>query len=274
MIAVLACMAAGALCATAGPWLLRGKKWQVARPAMALRLWFTLFVVGIAALLGGVVAAIVGAVTATDRSGGVAATAAVLSGWLLLGVLGICIGVISHHAGPVVEGHRSGGVSLLLLVARDEIRRTIVSGVEVSVVEAPTAFAVAGRDVDVDVVVSRPLVAALSAAEFRAVVEHEIAHLHGRHGALRAVSLVAGAVAPRARCGRDFAQTIHLLTELAADDRAAATCGASSAASALQKLAHLTGDAGSLLRARRLTRGAKQPAATVSARTRADASSC
>lgn len=261
MLAILACMAAGGLCATAGPWLLRGLRWQVAHPAVALRLWFGLFVVGVSALLGSVVVGMVLATTATEGSGGVAGTSTVLSGWLLLVALGGTIGLVGHHAGPVVEGRRAGGMSLLVLVARDEIRRTTVSGTQVSVVDAPAAFAVAGRGCDVDIVVSRPLAAALSEAEFRAVVEHEAGHLHGGHALLRTVSLIARAIAPKARCGKDFAQTVHLLTELAADDRAATACGAEDTAAALRKVATMTGDPGPLLRAQRLTRRAGRGAA-------------
>ncbi|WP_446666722.1 M48 family metalloprotease [Flexivirga sp. B27] len=256
MLALLACMTAGILCATAGPWLLRGMKWQVARPAVALRLWFGLFAAGLAALLGSVVVAIVLATTASERSGGVAATSAVLSGWLFLLALGASIGLVGHHAGPVVEGRRSGGLSLLVLVARDEIRRTMVAGSQVCVVEAPTAFAVAGRGCDVDIVVSRPLEAALSADELRAVVEHEAGHLRGGHAMLRTVSLVASAIAPKARCGKDFAHTVHLLTELAADDHAASRCGVDVTASALRTVSDMTGAPGPSLRAQRLSRRA------------------
>ncbi|GGB29598.1 hypothetical protein GCM10011492_20000 [Flexivirga endophytica] len=259
MIAILACMAAGALCATAGPWMLRGMGWQVARPALALRIWFTAFLLGVAALLGSVAFAIAHATAATERSGGVAGTTAVLCGWALLGVLGMSIGVVSHHAGPVVEGRRSGGLSLLLLVARDEVRRMTVAGAEVSVVDVPAAFAVAGRGCDADIVVSRSLAAALPPAELRAVVHHELGHLRGGHSLMRTVSLVAGTIAPNARCGKDFAHTVHLLTELAADDRAAAACGVGDTASALRTLAGMTGDPAPLLRAQRLTRVGARP---------------
>lgn len=261
MLAVLACMTAGALCATAGPWLLRGMRWQVAHPAAALRIWFGLFVVGSAAFLSGVVVGIVHATSVSEQSGRLAATSAVLTGWLLLAALGMTIGLVGHHAAPVAAGRRSGGLSLLLLVAHDEIRRTMVSGSEVSVVDAPTAFAVAGRGCDADIVVSRPLAMALSDDEFRAVVAHEVVHLRAGHTLLRTVSLVAGAVAPKARCGKDFAHTVHLLTELAADDHAAAACGVGDTASALRTIAGMTGDPGPLLRAQRLIRRAGPAAA-------------
>ncbi|RNI20685.1 M48 family metalloprotease [Flexivirga caeni] len=261
MILVLACMGLGVLCATAGPWLLRDMGWQVARPARALRLWFALFVLGVAAFLGSVLAAIIQAAGATDSSGAVTATATVLSGWLLLAVLGVAIGVITHHAGPLVEGRRTGGASVLLLVARSETQRMTVDSAEVSVVAAPTAFAVATRDCDADVVISQSLVDVLTPAELRSVIHHELGHLQGRHSMLRTVAMVAGSAAPRARCGRGFAQTVHLLTELAADDTAARACGPEIAASALCALATLTEDPGAALRAQRLSRRSPQSSA-------------
>lgn len=254
MLAVLACMAMGVFCATAGPWLLRGMGWQVAHPARALRLWFGLFVAGVAAFVGSGVVAISQAASVTETAGGVAATAAVLTGWALLAVLGVIIGVVSHHAGPLVEGRRIGGASLLLLVARGETQRLTIGGARVSVVEAPTAFAVAARDCDADVVISTPLADALTPAELRSVVGHELGHLRGHHSALRTIALIAGSVAPRARCGSCFARTVHLLTELAADDAAARSCGAQVTASALTTLAALTGDPGPAVRAQRLSR--------------------
>lgn len=259
MVAVLVWIVAGALCATAGPWLLRGMGWQVAHPVRALRLWFGLFLLGIGALLGSVIVATIEAVTATRASGSVAATVAVLGGWVLLATFGAVIVVVSHHAQPLVEGQRISGTSLLLLIARNETRRLKISGAEVSVVDAPTAFAVAGRDCDADVVISQPLVDAMTPAELRSVVHHELGHLRGHHALLRTIAQVAESLAPRARCGNGFASAVHLLSELAADDCAARSCGPQVAASALNKLAVLTDDPGPGMRARRLIRKSEQP---------------
>ena len=99
----------------------------------------------------------------------------------------------------------------------------------------PAAYCVAGRPAAI--VVTSGALAVLDPAQLRAVLEHERAHLAGRHHALatvvRALAATFGAVPLFAR-GDD---EVTRLTEMAADDAAARSAGRPTVAAALLALA-------------------------------------
>jgi Zn-dependent protease with chaperone function len=252
MIPTAALLALGVACTALGPFALRSKPWQVARPALALRIWFGLFTIGCLCFAGSVVAAVAAAAAQADGSGhGLIPTLTVLVGWVVLAVVGAVISLVGHQAQPVLDGGRLSDVQLTLLVARDQIDSYDMSGHEVLLVHNQRPFALSCRHRS-RIIVSSALADALAPDQLRAVIEHEIAHLDERHGPMRKIAVVAGSLAPWARCGRDFAGSVNLLTELAADDRAADICGRPALIAALSRCAELTGDEALRLRARRL----------------------
>lgn len=89
-----------------------------------------------------------------------------------------------------------------------------------SVVEhaEPAAYCLPGRRPRV--VVSSGAVDALSRDELGAVVEHERAHIHGRHHLLLAAAHAFAWVFPGLPLARGLREQIPLLLEMAADDRA------------------------------------------------------
>ena len=102
------------------------------------------------------------------------------------------------------------------------------------------------------IVVSSALAEALSPGELRAVLEHERAHLTGRHDALLRAARLNRACLPALFGARAFDQAVHLLVELAADDAAARVCGAGAVAAALRRTATLEPNEWAQIRADRL----------------------
>lgn len=73
----------------------------------------------------------------------------------------------------------------------------------------------------------------LNPDQLSAALEHERAHLRGRHAQLRMLAALAVAVAPLFRSTQEMARATRIATELAADDAAARICGDSTVADAL-----------------------------------------
>src|SRR5690606_9085903 len=102
------------------------------------------------------------------------------------------------------------------------------------------------------IVISSGLTDRLSPAELRAIIEHERAHLRGRHDLATRLAALSCACLPAVLASQELHRATQLLTELIADDAAARRCGRDVTASALAKLSAAAGDQLMLLRAERL----------------------
>jgi Zn-dependent protease with chaperone function len=99
----------------------------------------------------------------------------------------------------------------------------------------PAAYCVAGRSPSV--IVTSGAMAALSARELDAVLQHERAHLAGRHHRLKAAAHVGRQVLPFLPLHRDAELQVTRLVELHADDTAIRAADPTALATALVALA-------------------------------------
>jgi Zn-dependent protease with chaperone function len=115
-----------------------------------------------------------------------------------------------------------------------------LAGVYVLPSSRAAAYCVPGRRTEARIVVTSGAVQLLSAAELRAAVEHERAHLRYRHhrGVLWS-SLITQAMS-RSGLLRNYAGQVRRLSEMAADDQAAARVGPRHVATALLTLCVVT----------------------------------
>lgn len=240
-----------------GPRLLTVGRWQVRFPRLALAAWHAALGLGILALLGSVVAAVL--VTLAARHAPDAATGIVQTvlGWTALGVVGAVLVVIGAGSDELVgAGRRTYGDILSLPSTRERLdRRT-----SLLTCHSDEPFACAIPGVDPMVVVSTTLRAILTPAQLRAVVAHERAHLRGRHYLAVRLAELNRACLPSSRAGQQLLRATSLLVELIADDEAARRAGAVHLANALVVVASQTGDPTMELRAERLANRTWVPA--------------
>nr|WP_231747366.1 M56 family metallopeptidase [Auraticoccus cholistanensis] len=109
------------------------------------------------------------------------------------------------------------------------------------------------------VVVSSGLARALTPAELRAVMQHELAHLRLHHPVLVRLARLNAACLPLLPGARELHRVTGLLVELIADDAAARRCGSAPLARALTTIGTREGDESMLLRAERLRRSPVPP---------------
>ncbi|WP_424569370.1 M56 family metallopeptidase [Streptomyces sp. CH-036] len=114
-------------------------------------------------------------------------------------------------------------------------RRSACSRATVLEHAEPAAYCLPGRDPRI--VVSSGAVGLLSAEELSAVVEHERAHIHGRHHLVLAAAAAFAQVFPRLPLARHLQEQVPLLLEMAADDRVLRRCSRSALAAAVFTLA-------------------------------------
>jgi hypothetical protein len=113
------------------------------------------------------------------------------------------------------------------------------------------AHAIGGRRPEITV--SRQAREALTPAELRGVLAHEVAHLRGRHGEMRRLCSWHAACLPRrSALRRLLVGRVHLLTELAADDAAARAVGEGRLLAGLRASHALVPSPALLVRAERL----------------------
>lgn len=251
MIVLVALLALAAGCVLGAPRLLRLRGAAVRRPRLLLGVWVAVFALGGLATVGSVLWSV---------SLGIAAHAQpVDAGWVAgvlaygaLAVTGGTAALVLTRAEPFLEGRDAERRHLDLLAAACTERVERLGAVEVLFVRAdrPAAFSSpcdGGR-----IVVTSGLASALSRGELRAVLEHERAHLTGRHDLLLRLARVNRACLPALFGARAFDQAVHLLVELAADDAAARVCGSATLAAALQRSAALEPNEWAEIRAARL----------------------
>ena len=117
--------------------------------------------------------------------------------------------------------------------------------------ERPIALSIGGRSGLI--VMSRALQDQLTPAAVHATLEHERAHLRGRHHLILAVVETLAAALPWCPLLRAAPEATRDLVELAADSRAARRCGRSAVREALSRLTGHPAPVGALAIAGRLT---------------------
>jgi Zn-dependent protease with chaperone function len=152
---------------------------------------------------------------------------------VLLGAILLVSG--AHHLGKLRRARAAHG-----LFAGKPAEINGLAGVYVMQSAQPAAYCVPGRRNKARIVVTSGAIELLSEAELRATVEHERAHLRYRHhrGVLWS-SLITG-VMGRLGMLRNYADQVRRLSEMAADDHAAARVGPRQVAAALLTLCAVT----------------------------------
>lgn len=263
-----------ALAVTLGAPLLRKPAgWSVRHPAGALVTWVGVFVAGCSALAGSAIAVVIVAITEQSAaSAWLTTTAVVVSAWVSLGVMGALLAVVGTRVDQWSTSNNARRAELLLLTACATERVEVIGDVDVFHVRCERPFAMSLRDCGPRIVISSSLESALDAAQLRAVIEHERAHLKWRHDLVVSVAGLAQCTLPWLPAGRAFRRSVGLLVELVADDCAARVCGPAACAGALEQL-HLADAApGADLRAKRVrTRPVKRHRLTGAGRSSAAA---
>lgn len=181
------------------PALRRPECWSIRHPAAALGLWLTAFVTGCVTFLGADLAVVVVAITLHQGGGAwLTATAIVVAAWSALGAVGAALAVVSTRMEHSLQVAHATRAEVLLLTACATYRTGVVGGVEVSYVHSDRPFALSLRDDGPRIVVSEALDEALDADQLRAVLEHERAHLRGRHDLVVAIAGLAQTSTPMA----------------------------------------------------------------------------
>jgi Zn-dependent protease with chaperone function len=236
---------------TTSPVLLTRGSWRVHHPRLCLSLWYLVFLTGVAAAVGsGAVGVWLGwqiqvdgdtlaasfGFGSIDGLGPVVRVLGGVLGWSTLAVGGALVSLVATRAQGLIVAQRRIRSELDTLVARAGYRRELIAGMPVTYVTSarPIACTLGGRAGGV--IVSSDLDLSLSAAELRAVIEHERAHLHGAHALLSRLALLNQACLPASRAARELSRATALLIELIADDVAARRAGGTELAAALTKI--------------------------------------
>lgn len=251
MIVLGALLLLALACVLGAPRLLQLRRASLLHPRLLLAAWLGAFLLGAAAVGGSVLWSVML---------GIAARAAPLDlGWVMgvlawgaLAIAGAVAALVLTRAEPLVSarGATSRDLDLLAAACADRVERLGTTQVLFVRADRPIAFSSTcdgGR-----IVVSSALAEALSPGELRAVLEHERAHLAGRHDLLLRAARLNRACLPGLLGARRFDQALHLLVELMADDAAARVCGAGVVASALRRSAGLEANEWAEIRAARL----------------------
>lgn len=258
MIVLVALLALAAGCVLGAPRLLRLRRTAVLRPRLVLGAWTAVFALGALATVGSLLWSVMLGIAAHSGAVDAGWIAGVIA-WAALAITGGAAALVLTRAEPLVGGRGAAGRDLDLLAAACTERVERIGAVQVLFVRAdrPAAFSSTcdgGR-----IVVTSGLAAALSRSELRAVLEHERAHLTGRHDLLLRLARLNRACLPALFGARAFDQAVHLLVELVADDAAARVCGAATLAAALRRSALLEPNEWAEIRAARLAGRSDRP---------------
>jgi Zn-dependent protease with chaperone function len=255
MIAIAALAAYTLVTIFAAPQLLGRGHWRIARPRLCLGLWFTLFLTGLVSAMLAIGLAIglgIGThVAATDRDWLVPTGGTVLA-WVSLGLAGGLLSLVGTKIGAMIISERQLRADFDRLISAAGYRQEMIAGLSVHYINSPRPMACGLRRRTAEIVVSSGLADRLSPTEVRAIIEHERAHLRGRHDWATRLAALGCACLPELLASRELRRATHLLTELIADDAAARRCGRAVTASALIKLAGASDDHLFQLRAERL----------------------
>ena len=253
MIAVLVMLGVAAAMIFGGPLAVGLRPWSLRRPRLALFCWLAVFAIGLLALVLSAGFSVALAVDANSGAGGaVPSTLAVLGAWLTLGLIGAAGSLALTCAEPLAAGRSATAARLDLLALVAAEHTTSIRGVRIVTVDFPEPVACAVRSPVETIIVSSALAQQLSPRASRSVIEHERAHLRGRHDVLLGVAALQRACLPRFFGARALERAIHLLVEVIADDAAARVCGSAAVVEAIVALDRIQPNEGARLRAHRL----------------------
>ncbi|WP_375390020.1 M56 family metallopeptidase [uncultured Amnibacterium sp.] len=251
MIVLGVLLALAACCGLGAPRLLRLRRTAVRRPRLVLGAWVALFALGGLATAASVLWSVMLGLAARTEPVDAGWVAGVLA-WGALATTGAAAALVLTRAEPLAGGRGAAARDLDLLAAACTERVERIGAVQVLFVRAERPVAFSSTCDGGRIVVTSGLAAALSRSELRAVLEHERAHLTGRHDLLLRLARLNRACLPALLGARAFDQAVHLLVELVADDAAARVCGATALADALHRTAQLEPNEWAEIRAARL----------------------
>lgn len=247
--AVLGCYLGAALIVLTAPLLLTVGRWQLLHPRLALTAWFGAFFAGFALVLIGLAVSAYGALQPAGTLSTLESVLLTVTAWSGLALVGAASAAIFVSAEPLVAHQKAAAAQFNPVALSRELRAgfTLVSFKDAS----PVAFAYSGG-ARPQIFVSDSLEQVLSKDEVTAVLAHEYAHLHQRHGLAMRIAAINSMCLDGLRPGRSLQRAVTLLVELAADDAAARQAGAANLANALETLATITNNPAMQMRANRL----------------------
>lgn len=256
MFAIVALLVAAAAAIFLAPLPLTLGSWRMRFPRLALFLWHGVFLAGLASALASLAVSLLLAVMLDsdphDTGGWLGPTVIVVAGWIGLASVGGVGALVFSRMEPITSALRQTQEQFNLLAASASYRSTRIGGVDVVFIDSELATALSFAGARPRILVASRLEEELTPAELRAVIEHERAHLVGRHGLVAQLAQLNRACLPRLLGAREFQRATALLVELIADDAAARVCGAASTADALARIGEIQGNDSMILRARRL----------------------
>lgn len=236
---VVALLAAVVL-ALAAPALLCRGTWWVGRPRLALGWWLASTGAGCASMLVGVGSLLLPA-PAWERSSCLGCGPAGVFWWSL--TLALALGALLAFVGARAESgwarERATRATATALVAGAHPAGRAPGGTPVLVLDHPQPVALSTSACGGHILLSAPLVTALSAEELQVVVAHEEAHLREHHEWVRRLVRLNHRCFPRLLGARVLESRVHLMLELIADDIAARAHGAERTARALVVMGRL-----------------------------------
>lgn len=249
MMATGSFLIAAVLVLLLAPLVLTAGRWQVRFPRTALGLWFGALFVGIGCAIASAATVLMRSVGVGQVHGPVEGLFLTFAGWLSLGVFAAVIVFVSASAEPLADSWRQA-VGRIAPVA---VSREDADGATLVWFESAEPVACAVPSGDPEIFLSTALRDLLSGPQLQAVIEHERAHLRGRHGWVVRIAEINDLCLPRCiLAGRALRRATMLLIELIADDAAARRAGAVHLANALATMGRATADPGLELRADRL----------------------
>lgn len=249
VLGVLALAAFAVAAPRLAPVVLTRGTWWLRRPRAALRIWLAAFALSAGSLTVSLTATVIVAAVSADP-GGVRAFALCLVAWCGLGAAGCVAAVLTTTAEPIAATSRRTDVAMTLLAATSTVRVERVGGHEVVYVDVSDPIACSTRDGRI--LISTAVADAMPPSCVRAVIEHERAHVLGRHDFIGRVAALNAAAFPRLRTARTFRSTVAVLVELVADDAATRVCGPGTVRDTLSRMDRIDPDPSLALRAARL----------------------
>lgn len=234
----LALIAVALLVTVFAPRLLVRDRLIVRRPRLVIGLWVAALSIATVALLGGTGLLIRDAVAREVGGGdpeqwGTTVAGSILA-WASLATLGILAFRILDAAQNLWAERRAGIAQIAPLlrnakfIETDSDRLYVVTSDEIVLTSLPFDNAVLISTAAHDALVEK--------TEYEAAIEHERAHLRGKHSMLVFASRLAMGAAGGFRASQRFTQAIRIAIELVADDEAARNVGPESLANALETL--------------------------------------
>ena len=256
MLIVAILLVAAAAAVFVAPLPLTLGSWRMRFPRLALFLWHGVFVAGLAAAFASLVLSLALAVTLDSGTGNghgwLGPTVIVVAGWIGLVSVGGVLALVFSRMEPITNALRQTQEQFNLLAASAAYRSVRIGRVDVVFIDSDLPMALSFAGPRARILVASRLEDELSPAELRAVIEHERAHVTGRHGFIAQLAQLNRACLPGLLGAREFHRATQLLIELIADDSAARVCGVANTVGALDRLGRIQDNAAMILRARRL----------------------